>query len=309
MKEIQKDTQTPTDKLLLSEFQGLLFEKIVPLKDLYDYKGKPMQKIIAYWRRVGLLPFVAEGEWMEISFAQLIWLRILDDLRAISFPLPKMKEVCDYFFKDAYSDNLPRKNLLHNRDSIKKKVTIGSADENDIAFLAYVENILKYDKALHILHFDVNYLSNLIATSVATGNEAVIYVFFDGRIHEFIGNNYAGHRKNDLDRTAPHICLNITHYLKELIYNDELSELFMPQVLNEEEQNVIREMRRKNVREISITKSNDNKPRIQATTDGIFSDHSAKEIKEMLAMKNYERIIIETLDEKTLIFKRTNKKI
>ena len=82
----------------LSEFKQFMFDQIVPVKDLKDHKGEPLDKVITYWRRQQLLPFIGEGSWLKISFAQLVWLRILDSLREISFPVNQMKKICDYFF-------------------------------------------------------------------------------------------------------------------------------------------------------------------------------------------------------------------
>ena len=297
------------DRFSLIEFKDLMFEKIVPLEELLDNRGMPLSKILAYWRRNNLLPFISGGKWLEISFAQLIWLRILDDLRDIGLPLSKVQQVCDYFFKDAYFNDLPKKNLNYNKSLIKKKILAGTQSEEDEQFLLQIEQILKYDKALHFLKFDVNYLSNFIASSISQHDEALIYIFPDGRVREFIGDRYMGHKEYDVDRMEPHICLSITHYFKEFIRDEELSVLFMPQILNEEENKVLREMRKKNIKEITIIFDNDNKPRIESSKNGIMTQEQTRQIKEMLALKNYEKIIIDTIDEKRLSFKRTMKKI
>lgn len=297
------------NRFSLTEFRELMFEKIVPIRELFDKKGNPLFKVIAYWRRHNLLPFVPEGKWMDISFAQLIWLRILDDLREITFPLSKMQIVCDYFFKDAYFDDLPKKNLLFNKEQVKKKIAARTQTDEDEEFLLQIEEILKQPKALHILKFDVNYLSNFIAASISQDKEAVIYIFFDGRVREFIGDNYMSHKKNDIDRLEPHICLSITNYLREFISDDELSRLFMPQILNDEEQKVLLEMRNKNIKQITIILNKETPPRIESTTTGIMTEKQTKAIKEILGLKNYEQIILDTKDEKTLSFKRTRKKI
>jgi hypothetical protein len=109
------------DIIKLSEFKALMFERVIPIKDLTDNKGAPLFKILNYWRRHELLPFVDPGKWISVSCMQLIWIRILDDLRSIGFPILKMKSVCNYFFKDAYDDNLAERNFKYNKDLIEKK--------------------------------------------------------------------------------------------------------------------------------------------------------------------------------------------
>lgn len=302
-------SNTAGNKLYIADFRGIMFEKIVPLTDLSDHTGKPLGNIVAYWRRHGLLPFIEEGKWAKLSFMQLIWLRILDDLRQIGFPLTKMLMLCDYLFKDAYKNQLPEVNLRYNKEIIVKKLKAGTNTEDDDLLLAQIENTLKYPKALQILKFDVNYLSTMVANSISNNKEGIIYIFFDGRVWEFLGNDYIGHNKNDIDRYEPHICINITHYLREFINNEELSGLFMPQILNEDELKVLSEMRRKNVKQITIYKDNNLMPRIESTRTGKLTAEQTSEIKKVLGFKNYEQIILDTIDEKTLSFKRIKKKL
>ena len=125
-------------EISLSEFREFMFKKIVPLKDLKDNKGEPLAKVLAFWRRNDLIPYVTPGKWMGISFAQLIWIRILDDLRDINFPVEKMKLLCDYFYKDAYFDDLPQKNLESNKKEILKRKSLGTQTEEDEYMLQYI---------------------------------------------------------------------------------------------------------------------------------------------------------------------------
>jgi hypothetical protein len=308
--ELKNKIANRGDLISFVEFQEFMFKTIIPIKELSDRKGKPLEKILAFWRRKELTPFIGHGKWMKISFAQLIWLRILDDLREISFPIEKMKLVCDYFFKDAYFDSLPEKNLKHNKEEIIKKLAAGTQTEDDEQYLSELEYYLANPTILYIFKFDINYLVNLIAFVISSGNDGFIYIFFDGKVAEYIGQGYIGHRDLEIDFNEPHICLSISHYLKEFINDEELSTLLMPQLLNEDEIKVLREMRRNNIKEITIRRANDKKGiRIESTKEGVLSKEQAKQIKELLGMKNYERITIDTMDEKTLSFKMTRKKI
>lgn len=301
---------TGTDlRLSRTEFKDFMFAKIVPLAELYDNKGNPLTNIMAYWRRNDLLPFVPDNKWINISLAQLIWLRILDDLREVGFVSAKMQKVCSYFFKDAYDNDLPKKNLELNKAAIKKKILAGTQTEHDEIFLEQIEQTLQLDKALHILKFDVNYLSNFIAASLESGKEGLIYIFFDGRVREFLEDQYMGHEKIDVDLSEPHISLSITHYLKEIIVDKELSSLYMPQILNEHEQKVLKEMRKKNVKQVSIFINGSKKPRIESTTTGTLPKELLLEIKQRFGLKNYDKIVLDTIDENTVTVTRTRKKI
>lgn len=298
-------------QISLSEFREFMFNKIVPVKDLTDNKGKPLEKILAFWRRNDLLPYVPQGKWMEMSFAQLIWIRILDDLRDINFPVEKMKIICEYFFKDAYFDDLPKLNLEYNKKEILKRKSIGIYTEEDEQMLMHIEDVLSYSPILTILKFDINYLSNFIAAAISNKEDGNIYIFFDGSVAEYIGQQYWGHKKDyEPNFFEPHIRLTISHYLKEFIADDEISGLLMPQLLNDDETKILREIRRKNVKQIIIHRNDPDKPmRIESTTTGIITANEAKEIMEILGLKNYESIELNTMSGNSLSFKVTRKRI
>ncbi|UAY52829.1 hypothetical protein [Ferruginibacter albus] len=293
-----------------AEFRKFMFETTVPIKELTDKKGKPLEKILAFWRRNELLPFIADGKWAKMSFAQLFWLRILDDLREISFPVDKMKLICNYFFKDAYDNNLPERNIRKNKEEIEKKIIAGTQTQEDEEYFELLKYYLSEPPILYIFKFSINYLVNLIASVIASENDGFIYIFFDGRVAEFIGHENVGHKDFTPDLTEPHIQLSISHYLKEFIRDEDISSLLMPQLLNEDEIKVLREMRRNNIKEITIYRINDKKNfQIQSSKEGILSKEKTLQLKEILGLKNYERITIDTMDEKTLSFKMTRKKI
>lgn len=299
-------------EISLSEFKQIIFDKIVPINELLDHKGQPISKILPFWRRKGLLPYVPVGKWLEtISFSQLIWIRILDDLRKIHFPVEKMLLVCDYFYKDAYHNELPMRNLEFNKAELMKRKAHGIESAEDDIMLAEIEHMLKHEPVLNMLKFDINYLSNFIAASISNEEDGNIYIFFDGSVAEYVGQNYYGHTPGFIqDFTVPHIRLTISHYLKEFINDNELSKLLVPQLLNDDETKVLREMRRKNIKEIIITRSGDTTPmRIESSSSGIIQEKEAKEIMKILGLKNYDKISINTLDGSTLSFKKTRKRI
>src|SRR5690242_1984102 len=104
---------TKDDNLLsLLEFKKFLYDQIVPVDYIKDLSGEPILKIIPFWRKKALLPFIQTGRHFKISFAQLMWIRILDQLRHLGYPLTGMQKITDYFYKDAYEGHLPKKVML-----------------------------------------------------------------------------------------------------------------------------------------------------------------------------------------------------
>ncbi len=295
--------------ITFSEFREFMFNNIVPLEDILDYKGEPILKILPFWRKNDLIPFIQKGKHLKISFAELIWIRILDTLRQFSYPITHTRTVCHYFFKDAYDHDLPKKNMTYNHKLLLKKKLAGTLTDEEILTLAHLENFLQDEVLLYLLKTDINYLTGIVTECISAGEERGILVFQDGRVGETDGTGLITHAEYLIDRTEPHIYLSIPYFLREFIISDQLSKIFLPQVLNDNEKKVLKEIKDKNVSEVIITLKNGDVEKISSTKEGILTASQARQIKEILCLKNYQKITLDTLNDTTLKFKKTHKKI
>ena len=308
---MKKQEETQNTTISLTEFRDFMFKQIVPLDDIMDHTGQPMENLFPFWRRKGLLPFIVKGAHcgLEISFTHLIWLRILDTCRVLGYPISNTKKVADYFFKDAYLNDLPKKNIAYNRSLLLPKKEQGTITDEELITLAQIESNLNNERLLNFLKFDVNYLSNLIQSCLLSSEEAGILLYGDGRVLEYVGNDQFSHQLIDFDTNAPHVAISIKHLLKEFIDSKELENIIMPNILNMDEKYILTTLRNKNIQELTIKKNGKDIVKIDASSDGIISGEKAKEIKRILGLKNYEEIQISTRDEKTLQFKKKSKKL
>ncbi len=91
------------DSLSLLDLEMSYFQPILPLKGFMGKDGQSLYNSLPFWRRNKLLPFFAEGGWgIEVSLSQLIWLRILDNLRALGYPVKDTEKITDYFFNNFF---------------------------------------------------------------------------------------------------------------------------------------------------------------------------------------------------------------
>lgn len=306
------EKQQPDDEsmITLSRFRKLLFEPAIPLEVIEDYKGEPISKIMPYWRKRGLVPFIPAGKHrVEISSADLIWIMFLNIMRQFSYPIEMQEKVRDYFFRDAYRDKVPEKNFRYNQRELKKKKMTGTISPSELATLEFIEYHLQDLKMLDALRCEINYLTNLIIDCLESGEDRVILIFGDGRVGEQHGNIYYNHNGTEINSLEPHLAISIKYLLREFIHDKVLSHMVMPQLLNEDELRVLSAMKEKNVREITITFRDQKPMKIDVTKTRVISGEEAKQIKEILGLRNYESITLDTMDEKTLSFKKTRKHI
>jgi len=292
----------------LLDFQDHYFQPLLPIKDFIDKDGNSLYKSLPYWRRNKLLPFIEKGDWgMQVSPAQLIWLRILDNLRALGYPVKDTEKVTDYFFRDAYYDDLPTKNLLQQKEVLIKKQSKIKLDEFEQQNLVNIESVLGDKLLLYGLKFDISYLSNMVVWCIKMGKEAGILIYPGGLVVEKRGEEFTNHRKAAFDVEAPHIYISIKGLLKELVDNKELSNIVIPYLLEDEERLVLKELRKKNIKEIRILIQSEKIMRVDTQVQQTFTDEQAEQVKKILHLKNYEEVTISTRDNRTITFNRTTK--
>lgn len=295
----------------INDFRQFMTDPVIPIQDINDFEGKPIYQSFPFWRRKELLPFFPKGEWqnVRISSMQYMWIRILLTFRAIGFSVTKIQKVCDYFFKDAYFQELPKLNMLANKEALIKKQIAGTISLEEVDTLKIIESVLDDVTIQHALKFTINYLTQLVYDTLNTNEESGILVFTDGTVVEHIGNHYFNHNNSKFDIDAPHLYLPLKHFLRELINDNELQSLIVPQLLNDDEKYVVKQLRNKNIRALKISLRSGKVVRVESEKEKIISGKKAKEIMEYLGLRNYENVELITLDDKTLKFKKTIKKI
>jgi len=305
---IQEVDNAATDCTLLSdtEFIVVLHDKLVPLKDTgID------EDLFLYWRKKGLLPFFPKGAWAKFSFAQLIWLQMLVDLRALGYSLDQMLTLADYLFKRAYDDALPQRNLEASLEQVQKKKVASTINKKEGELLEYLEDVLTDPELLCALKYNINYLSNLLVICLNSGEETGLLLFSDGSIAERRqGHYYSMERGREVDITKPHIYLSMLHYLKTFVRRESLSQVISCiAAFSDGEQKVIRELRDKRNRELRIELKEGVVQKLEVTAkEKMITDSQAEQIRAILGLRNYEKITVDTMDEKTLVLRKTRKR-
>ncbi|MCW3073173.1 MAG: hypothetical protein JWP69_242 [Flaviaesturariibacter sp.] len=297
------------DLITIPDFREFIFHRLVPVEDVEGLLGEGIVRSLPYWRRNELLPFIPKGKWIKFSFAQLLWLRLLDTLRLFNYSLENIVRSCDYFFRDAAIDGLPIRNLEAGRQLLQKRKLARTMDDGDKESLSFIENLLGDEAQLHILRYDINYLTQFVIQCLEEGFDGGLLFFGDGKVGEYGEAGYQSHRGETVNPREPHLFLSLSYLLEPFIEEGELAELLLPQLLSLDEKRVLREIRHKNVREIRIFKTgNETVPyRIESSSSKVISGDEAQEIRKILGMGNYERIELKTIDKNSFEFKKTRR--
>lgn len=292
-------------KLTLKEFRFFIFSPIIPINDLRDLNGAMLGASFPYWRKYNLMPFIQKGSWnVKISMGQVIWLRILDHLRAFSFKVKDTQKVCDYLFKDAYTSELSQRNLESNRDLLKTKEASGTLDNNERKLLEQIEYTMKYPALQYALKLEINHLTELIMWCIDNREQAALLIYPGGEVLEQRGDRYYYHEEEKQKSLQPHIYLSISYFLEEFVESDELLTFVAPLLLNEDEQLVLNELKKGKVELLEIKCPDGNNIRVESVEDYSSNEKMAKDIRRVLSLRNYDEIAIRTTDGKVLEFKK-----
>ncbi|MEJ7828839.1 MAG: hypothetical protein WKF91_11600 [Segetibacter sp.] len=280
------------------------YRTIIPFEALGIEK-----KYIAYWRREGLLPFMQKGKNAKLNFFQTIWVLMLNTVRNFQLPLETMKKLTAYFMQRAYDDGLPKKTVEYTYKKLQDTGDLRPLTPLEVLLLGQANFSLHRKLYLQAYQWDVNYFSTLIIESIMNEQEGGILVFEDGEIAEHLGPVYRTASSGEVDASKPHIYILISHYLKMFIGSPELVKFIEAvHLLDQDEERVLQELQSDNIKSIRIVTKGDKPLRIDSPTSGILSGEQKVSIQNVLVLRGYLSIALETRDGKAISFKKASAK-
>jgi hypothetical protein len=135
-----------------------------------------------------------------------------------------------------------------------------------------------------------------------------LIIYLDGSFSTYELKNNLKEENTNADLSVPHILIPISSFIKKFIADDEKEE-FLNQcgVLNDSEFEVIKLIRKKNIKSITVTLNNRTVQRIETEESGMIDKNAVKLLKKTLGLKEYDSIEINSRDSRTMSFKKTTK--
>ncbi len=287
----------------------LMREKVFLLKDT----GVD-SKIFQVWKSKGLVDFIEKGKWARLNLVEYLWLRVLETMRKFGCSVKLMKAMYDELFTKAYKENLAGKNLKSHYDHYKNLSKIRPLTKEELDLVESMEYVYEYPALQMMFRNETSYFSELIQNCLSYKTEAGLIIFEDETFTTFLmpPDNAEREKIREINAAKPHLYIPLINYILEFI-DDEEKHVFLTSsgLLNDDEYRVVKEIRNKNVKAITITfkESDHSIERIECDKKGIIKGEDAKKIMELLGLKNYSGIELNTRDGKTLSFTHTEKKI
>jgi hypothetical protein len=284
---------------------GKLLEGVFSVKDTgID------SKIFHSWKIAGLLSTVEKGKWAQLSFIDYLWLRSLECMRKFGCSLKTMLALHEELFIKAYQENLGKKTLEANVAYLTKLSKQRPLTIEETNFLEESRNTLADKILMSTTNYGVNYFYQLVLKCFIHNNEVGLVIFEDGSFTTYELTPSINKDSQPINLSIPHLLIPISYFIKQFIVAEEKEKfLNTTGLLNDQEFEVVKQLRNKNIKKITITfnEATHKIEKIEPETSGIIKGEEARKIMELLGLKNYSGIELHTRDGKSLSFTQINK--
>jgi hypothetical protein len=287
------------------EFLG----KLVLERQLTPKQMGVNQKIFSSWKRHGLIPVPKNGKWSRANFVEVVWIRILENMRRMNCSVATMKKAYELFFLKAWNDRLADRNRQVRMKAIKERLQRHGYTVEELYKLHILQQIDKDVEFRTKLDEELNYLYELLTKIILYGGEGGLLIDSKGDCTMYYTDINSLSNVGSLNLIQePLITIPISHILAELLQdNYGIKFLYKNQFVSEDELRVIKEIRNKNVQSITVTKDEKESLSIISDERGLISGEQAKKIMQILGIKNYSSIELKTRNNSTLSFTKSNR--
>ncbi len=290
------------------KFQELLLEERFSPKDLNNITYRTLN----YWHEQDFLltkPREMVKTWRRFNFFEFVWIKLLYELRELGGSLdkniPMILKKMGHRTMDEINEDLKDPNKAQ-----KKVKDLAAFHEYNGYFKEIKDEQLKF-RAAYIGMYQSKILPQgtfvrLVANCITTKQPATIRIYKDKiDIHSPETKLSAEDLKKELLNTYDtFISISINKILEDLIRSGEYNNLPEMPLLNEDEMELLKYVRNKEVKEVTV-KLEEGKPVHLEVKDDVKGD-VAKRIEEYL-FSPYQEIKFKTNGGKTISFERTTK--
>lgn len=260
------------------------------------------------WEKGGLIPFAREEKgWRKFSFLEAVWIKTLEELRALGVSTDTIRGVKDYLWQEDQDSfhNLLLVNFQKGAENMSlDKETIAEVEGTDT-------EVLKQG-------FAALQISPLMFCVVASLLQKISYVLSVNKYQEILlvplvsaaspqAHESVAKFQAELFATSCTV-INLGTILKELAFHSEveLSEEVLFGALSRTEQQIIAAVREKQYSEIVIQKDGEGEPtHIKVTKRGV-DETLIKKLNHFLKKGEYGSIQFKTRDGQLIQFEQTS---
>jgi hypothetical protein len=300
------DTADFTLQLDLQQMDQLpeLYEKLrEPIFSLKQTGIAP--KLYVDWKKAGLAPKTKEQAWTRLSFLEFLWLKMAKELRELGLPLARVKALRDYLFavQEIPAEALTPEMIAKLRDELSKMMPPKEVE----AFIA--EHLSgKVQAAQASYGVQLCLLESLIYAALYRKQEAGMLIFPTGDLAPWLDEMQSMGPEGQVLLGRTHVFLSITQHLAAFLLDEDKAD-YIPRLslLNEEELQVVRAIRNKRFKQVTVTFNEQRKMVLATTSQGELEGDKASAVIEALGLQKYQTVELQLRGGARLYFEREHK--
>jgi hypothetical protein len=311
MREETIQPETSTEEFALQ----LDLQEMDQLPELYEKLREPIfslkqagiaPKLYVDWKKAGLAPKTEEQAWTKLSFLEFLWLQMAKEMRELGLPLARVKALREYLFavQEIPAEALTPEMIAKLRDELTK---VMSPKEVKAFIAEHLSGQVQAAQANYGVQLCL--LESLIYAALYRKQEAGILIFPSGDLAPWLDEMQGMGPEAQVLLGRTHVFLSITQHLAAFILDENKAD-YIPRLslLSEEELQVVRAIRNKSFRQVTITFDEKRQITLRTTSDGVLDEQVSKQLIETLALKNYQSVELENRGGSKLKFTKEHRR-
>lgn len=295
-----------SDPMALGTFISAFSNRNYTISDIKDRAGEAMDRKLLYsWKERGLLPFDKESGWGKFNFVELVWLRLVMELREIGLGLERILVLKEYYFNDDnYLKELYQHFLSNSAANLAHLINTVSEGGKELSFETFSRTINRETS---------NRLSHHIIGIVLNRDNICLCINLDGKIELYeLGRMLKEARNSEIERfpawyevlsSRSNITVNLTSIIAEISQTHELFEIKEDQLIIRQSAEAIikRLFTDKQIVEVTIRMTNREEPLVYIKRKLTFKELNQK-INDLQRKGVFRDMTIKSRDGKVQSF-------
>ena len=292
----------------LSTFYPQITEPIVPV----SLSGTSAQDFFK-WKKMRVDATILEpgdkvGKWVKLNLLEVVWVKILQELKNFGVPNTSIIKIKDELFNNSVDV------LIENMDYVNKLIDKKFTDIEQAKQIKSLLLIFKTDSSIINSKYIklLNPFTGIISEVLLKGASISLLIWKNEKQYDFEIDGMTLREKGstnlEMVKAMPHLKIPINRIIAEFIIKNE-SHAQQFGLLLEQEQEVIEALRDNTIKEIVIKKNSNEKELVMTTTQIVeLKDNNARKFIHILGMNQYNEIRVVTRNNKHIILENKKKK-
>jgi hypothetical protein len=279
--------------------------------------GKPSQLDITpreffYWTDKGVIDIpkaeVGQSPWSKLNLFEILWIRIVKELREFNLPFAPIAKLKNEIFMSLLDKFKANKDFAIE----EVKAVFSKSKNKDEFFEQFDIEQLNDDKLRDKYGITMNLISALISDILIFKRKISLIVCKENKEFVFLfdGNTFSYLNKESiqlaLQRT--HLIIDLNKLLEEYVLDSNLETLNEEfGLISEDEKELLKLIRDKQIKEIQIKRSDDNQITYSATSKYEIRNDNVAEIKKLLRMNEFDDVRVVLRNDKHLYIENKKK--